>query len=136
MWCADANSTARGAALMFKKLPSRVWLMSGQLGSGKTSFVRGVLRSLGVRGRVTSPTFGVVKIYRLSSGRWRQAAHVDLYRLRHQSELRAIGLHELLDDPRTLVFVEWPAMAKRFRFGPAVRVRCVPKDHGRQFTAR
>ena len=78
-----------------------VVLLIGELGAGKTTFVRGVARGAGSRSDVASPTFQLVRIY---SGRL-QLAHVDLYRVENSSELRDLGLDELTD--RGAVVVEW-----------------------------
>jgi tRNA threonylcarbamoyladenosine biosynthesis protein TsaE len=78
-----------------------VVLLIGELGAGKTTFVRGVARGTGSRSDVASPTFQLVRIY---PGRL-QLAHVDLYRVENSSELRDLGLDELAD--RGAVVVEW-----------------------------
>ena len=76
-------------------------LLAGELGAGKTTFVRGVARGAGSPGPVASPTFQLVRIY---SGRV-QVAHVDLYRIEAQTELRDLGLDELADEGAVLI--EW-----------------------------
>jgi tRNA threonylcarbamoyladenosine biosynthesis protein TsaE len=76
-------------------------LLKGELGAGKTTFVRGIARGCGSAAPVASPTFQLVRIY---PGRL-QLAHVDLYRLEKGDELRDLGLDELLDVGA--VVVEW-----------------------------
>ena len=76
-------------------------LLQGPLGSGKTTFVRGLARGLGIEADVQSPTFMLVRIY---PGRL-PLAHVDLYRLHNSAELTDLGLDELLDEG--VVAVEW-----------------------------
>ena len=76
-------------------------LLAGELGSGKTTFVRGLARGLGVSAGVQSPTFQLVRVY---AGRI-QLAHVDLYRLESGAELADLGLDELLE--QGVVAVEW-----------------------------
>jgi tRNA threonylcarbamoyladenosine biosynthesis protein TsaE len=76
-------------------------LLRGELGAGKTTFVRGIARGCGSAAPVASPTFQLVRIY---PGRV-QLAHVDLYRLDKGDELRDLGLEELLD--AGAVVVEW-----------------------------
>lgn len=76
-------------------------LLNGELGAGKTTFVRGIARGIGSAALVASPTFQLVRIY---PGRL-QLAHVDLYRLEKGDELRDLGLEELLD--AGAVVVEW-----------------------------
>ena len=76
-------------------------LLKGELGAGKTTFVRGIARGLGSEALVASPSFQLVRVY---PGRI-ALAHVDLYRLESHSELAELGLDELLD--AGAVVVEW-----------------------------
>lgn len=76
-------------------------LIEGDLGAGKTTFVRGVARGAGSTAHVASPTFQLVRVY---PGRV-QVAHVDLYRVEAGAELGELGLEELLD--QGAVVVEW-----------------------------
>jgi tRNA threonylcarbamoyladenosine biosynthesis protein TsaE len=76
-------------------------LLTGELGAGKTTFVRGAARGVGSSAAVASPTFQLVRVY---SGRL-QLAHVDLYRVESSSEFVELGLEELLD--QGAVVVEW-----------------------------
>ena len=78
-----------------------VVLLIGELGAGKTTFVRGAARGTGSSSDVASPTFQLVRIY---PGRL-QLAHVDLYRIENSAELRDLGLDELAEEGA--VVVEW-----------------------------
>ena len=97
------QTEAAGAELAERLRPGDVVLVSGELGSGKTTFVRGACRALGVDGPVTSPTFTIGQVLEGSP----EVAHLDLYRLGTLAgEDRA-----LLDDyltPERVAFVEWP----------------------------
>jgi len=76
-------------------------LLTGELGAGKTTFVRGVARGIGSSAPVASPTFQLVRVY---PGRV-QLAHVDLYRIERPAELAELGLDELAD--QGAIVVEW-----------------------------
>lgn len=91
-----------GAALAPMLLPGDVVSLSGDLGAGKTMFVQGVASALGVRQRVTSPTFALVHEYH---GRYR-IMHVDVYRLESWQEVFDLGFEELLV-PEAIMIVEW-----------------------------
>jgi tRNA threonylcarbamoyladenosine biosynthesis protein TsaE len=81
--------------------PGDLVLIEGDLGAGKTTFVRGLVRGVGSSAHVASPTFQLVRVY---PGRV-QVAHVDLYRLQDGAELADLGLDELLEGGA--VVVEW-----------------------------
>jgi tRNA threonylcarbamoyladenosine biosynthesis protein TsaE len=91
-----------GSALGPSLLPGDVISLSGDLGAGKTVFVRGVARALGVDGRITSPTFTIVHQH---WGRY-PLVHVDVYRLTSFQEVLDLGFEELLD-PQGVMLVEW-----------------------------
>jgi len=78
--------------------------LSGDLGAGKTTLVRGFLRALGATGAVRSPTYGLMEHYGLSP--W-TVLHLDLYRLRDPSEVLALGLRDH-DLPQSVWLIEWP----------------------------
>jgi tRNA threonylcarbamoyladenosine biosynthesis protein TsaE len=100
-----AETEAVAAELAARLGAGDVVLVSGDLGAGKTTFVRGAARALGVEGPVTSPTFTIGQVY---AGNGLEVAHLDLYRL------ATLGAEDpaLLDDYLTadrVGFVEWPA---------------------------
>ena len=113
-----AETERLGAELAARLRPGDVVLVSGDLGSGKTTFVRGACRALGVEGPVTSPTF---TIGRLHAGRV-EVAHVDLYRLGSLAGEDPALLDDYLT-PERIAFVEWPDVARPLVEAPAARVR-------------
>jgi tRNA threonylcarbamoyladenosine biosynthesis protein TsaE len=97
-----------GAELAARLRPGDVVLVSGDLGAGKTTFVRGALRALGVTEPVTSPTFVVGHLYDGAAG---PLAHLDLYRLAGLAG-EDPGLLDPYFGPDTVTFVEWPERAE------------------------
>jgi tRNA threonylcarbamoyladenosine biosynthesis protein TsaE len=97
-----------GAQLAAELRPGDVVLVSGELGTGKTTFVRGALRALGVTDAVTSPTFVVGVLYDGAEG---PLAHLDLYRLSGLAD-EDPGLLDPYFGPGTVTFVEWPERAE------------------------
>jgi tRNA threonylcarbamoyladenosine biosynthesis protein TsaE len=106
---AGPEATERaGADLAAQLRPGDVVLVSGDLGTGKTTFVRGALRALGVTGPVTSPTFVVGILYDGGAG---PLAHLDLYRLAGLED-EDPGLLDPYFGPDVVTFVEWPERAE------------------------
>lgn len=117
---AGPSETERIAAELAADLrPGDVVLVSGELGAGKTTFVRGACRALGVTGRVTSPTFTIARRY--ESGRV-PVSHLDLHRLAggHGGEP---GLLEDELRPERVAFVEWPAADESVLRGVPIAAR-------------
>ena len=112
-----SGTEAAGADLAENLRPGDVVLVSGDLGAGKTTLVRGAARALGVDGPVTSPTFTIGRRY---AGRM-AVAHVDLYRL---DGLDAEDPALLVDylTPDAVAFVEWPERARGALPEAAVRI--------------
>ena len=103
-----AETEALGARLAEQLEPDDVVVISGEVGAGKTTLIRGACRALGIEGPITSPTFTIG--HRYAGGRL-PVSHLDLYRL------DGLGGEEpaLLDDyltPGSVAFVEWPAVAE------------------------
>src|SRR5579884_3952520 len=90
--------------------PGDVFLLSGQVGSGKTTFVQGLARGLGVSGYVQSPTFALANEHagRTAEGEDVILYHLDFYRLEDAADLETFGYDEYLDAPEGVVAVEWP----------------------------
>jgi tRNA threonylcarbamoyladenosine biosynthesis protein TsaE len=100
------ETEAAGARLAERLRPGDVVLVTGELGSGKTTFVRGACRALGVEGPVTSPTFTIGHVL----GGDPEVAHLDLYRLRSLAGEDPALLDDYLT-PSRVAFLEWPEAA-------------------------
>ena len=104
--------------------------LAGDLGAGKTTWVRGMLRGLGHTGRVPSPTFTLVEPYSLAN---LSILHVDLYRLVDaERELDALGLRDAIGAPDTWVLIEWPERWSGFSGLADVQVSLAIEDAGRR----
>lgn len=123
-----AETEALGARIAERLGPGDVVLLSGDLGTGKTTLVRGACRALGIGGAVTSPTFTIGQRY--EGGRL-PVSHLDLYRLQTlEGEDPA-----LLDDylgPGGVAFVEWPDAGAGQLGRPALEVRLSHQDEERR----
>jgi tRNA threonylcarbamoyladenosine biosynthesis protein TsaE len=99
--------------------------LEGPLGAGKTTFVRHLLRALGVGGRIKSPTFALLEPYRLADGT--TVAHLDFYRFEDPREWDDAGLRDTFAEPG-LKLTEWADKARALLPRPDLRVRIEPQD--------
>jgi len=123
-----AETEALGARIAERLEPGDVVLLSGELGTGKTTLVRGACRALGVPGPVTSPTFTIGQRY--SGGRL-PVSHLDLYRLQTLEGEDTALLEDYLR-PEGVAFVEWPAAGSGRIDRPALEVRLAHLDEERR----
>ncbi len=89
--------------------------LQGELGSGKTNFVQGFARGLGIRKRLTSPTFVLLKRYRVNSSRFavHSLYHVDCYRLNKAEDLLDLDFNEIITNPENVVLIEWAEKVRK-----------------------
>ncbi|MBX6753504.1 tRNA (adenosine(37)-N6)-threonylcarbamoyltransferase complex ATPase subunit type 1 TsaE [Thermorudis peleae] len=105
--------------------PGDLYLLSGSLGSGKTTLVQGIARGLKVGDYVQSPTFILAMEHAglLPDGRPVRLYHIDLYRLEKPSELLTFGIEDYLADPQGIVVIEWPEHASTDLFDDHLLIR-------------
>ncbi len=90
-----------------------VFVLSGDLGAGKTTFLQGLAQGLGVTGQVNSPTFNILKLYKTKKGSVvKSFCHIDAYRLSSAQDLKALGIEEILADKEMVVAIEWAEKVK------------------------
>ena len=118
-----------GEALASLLPKSAVVFLEGDLGAGKTTLVRGILRGLGWSGNVKSPTYTIVEPYELDGV---NLYHFDLYRLADPEELEYLGLREMLG--HGMLFFEWPERGEGFLPQPDCVIRIAHKQQGRTLT--
>ena len=119
-----------GAQLASALRPPCVIFLEGDLGTGKTTLTRGILRGFGHRGAVRSPTYTLVEPYALTD---LELYHFDLYRLGDPEELEYLGLRDLLGRASVWV-VEWPERGVGLLPKPDLRIQLVHRDLGRHLT--
>lgn len=81
--------------------------LEGELGAGKTTFTKGFAKGLGVKSKISSPTFVLMKYYKLGTAGYKFLFHLDAYRLKDHNDLAKLGAKEIFNDPKNIVLVEW-----------------------------
>lgn len=96
-----------------------VFVLSGNLGAGKTKFLQGLAKGLGVKEKVNSPTFNILKLYKIEKNkkalksRIKVFCHIDAYRLKSEKDLVSLGVSEFLNQPEVVTAIEWGEKVKK-----------------------
>ena len=118
----EAATRALGTAIAAKLQPGVCVHLSGELGAGKTTLSRGILRGLGFDGRVKSPTFTLVELYVIST---LNLYHFDFYRFNDPEEWNDAGFRDLFNGTN-ICLVEWPEKAGDLLPLPDLKIRLEP----------
>jgi len=124
----EAATLAFGKSLLPLLDGAPLVFLHGQLGAGKTTLVRGILRALGHSGSVKSPTYTLLEPYEVAG---RTIYHFDLYRIGDSEELDFIGFDELLDAD-AIKLVEWPEQGAGRLPAPDIDIRLSLEGEGRR----
>ena len=112
----ETEDKAKNFASLIKGFKNSLLInLIGNLGAGKTTFVRGLIQELGFDEFVKSPTFTIVESYESDN---LQIFHFDLYRIEDDKELQAIGVEDYLTEENAITLVEWPEKSKRYFNNP------------------
>ncbi len=110
----DTADIAKEIASKLEKYPKNkasIIFLEGDLGTGKTTLVKEILKSLGLSEPVTSPTFTIIEPYLIKD---KKIYHIDLYRIESRKELEVLGIEEYSAENDCLIFIEWPEKAEGF----------------------
>ena len=112
----ETEDKAKNFASLIKGFKNSLLInLIGNLGAGKTTFVRGLIQELGFDEFVKSPTFTIVESYESDT---LKVFHFDLYRIEDDRELQAIGVEDYLTEENAITLVEWPEKSKRYFNNP------------------
>ncbi len=87
--------------------------LAGELGSGKTTFVQGFAKTLGIKERVISPTFVILKRFKIHESRFKNLIHIDAYRINNPKEIIDLGWKEIINAPQNIILIEWAGKIKK-----------------------
>lgn len=90
-----------------------ILLLSGNLGTGKTVFIKGLGLGLGIKKIIRSPSFTILNHYKIKKGRIKNFVHLDCYRINDAQEIIDIGINDYLGKPDTIVAIEWPQVINK-----------------------
>ena len=120
---------------------ARIIALSGELGAGKTTFLHGFAKGLGIKARITSPTFILARRHRIpktrnkkQDTRYKYFWHLDVYRLRNEKDLDSIDFKEIISDPCNIVAVEWADRIKKAIPYSALWIQLSHHKRGRRVT--
>jgi len=87
---------------------AKVVTFAGDLGAGKTTLTQAIAKVLGIKEKIISPTFVIMKKYKITHNNFKQLVHIDAYRLEESGDLIKLGWNDLLEDKDNLIILEWP----------------------------
>lgn len=121
-------------SVKFPRKSALVLALQGDLGAGKTTFVQGFLHGAGVKKKITSPTFTIVKSYKVKGYKdYKLIYHIDCYRIHKPKDILNTGIREIFNNSRNVVLIEWPERIKKLLPPKMIFLRL---KHGRKENER
>lgn len=81
--------------------------LEGDLGGGKTTFLKGFAKGFGIREKILSPTFVIMKRFKVRGSKFKNFYHIDCYRIKKPKEILSLGFREIISNPQNIVAIEW-----------------------------
>ncbi len=100
------------AEIIKKKKGPVVLALKGNLGAGKTVFAQGLAKGIGIAEKILSPTFLILKKFKIKKGIFKEFYHIDCYRLKNKKDILSTGIKEAIEDPLGIVVIEWAEKIK------------------------
>lgn len=104
-----------GKEILKFSLPKKalVIALKGNLGSGKTTFLKGLAKGLGIKEKILSPTFIIIKKFNVKKLKFKNFYHIDCYRIHNTREILSLGFKEIIENPYNIVAIEWAERIKK-----------------------
>lgn len=125
----EQDSKVSALDILRETEPHRVFAFEGQMGAGKTTFIKHLCEQMGTNDIVNSPTFAIVNVYEVTRPYQGEVYHFDCYRLKDIREALDFGAEEYLYSGN-YCFIEWPEMMEQLLPEDTVHVRIVPQENG------
>lgn len=109
----SVDETKEIAAELAKQTKNHVFALTGELGAGKTIFIQGFAKGLGITEKIISPTFVLIRQHQIPKTN-KILYHIDLYRLENAKDFQGLGLEEIWLNPNNIILIEWAEKIKNF----------------------
>lgn len=97
------------------KIKKRILVLEGELGAGKTTFLKGFAQGLSIKERILSPSFVIFKRFEIPKNKkFKNFYHFDCYRIKEKKEILKLGLKKILKNQKNIVVFEWPELVEKF----------------------
>lgn len=115
--CKHTQKLGESFAKEILELPQQrnavVFGLQGNLGAGKTTFLQGFAKGLGIKEKILSPTFVILKRFEIKNSSFKNFYHIDCYRLKKGKDILELDFKEIISNPKNIVAVEWPEKIKK-----------------------
>jgi len=102
---------------------AKILALEGDLGGGKTTFLKGFAKGLGIKEKILSPTFVIAKRFEVSGSRFQYFYHIDCYRIEKPREILDLGFREIIKDPKNIVAIEWADKIKKILPKEVIKIK-------------
>lgn len=117
-----------------------VLALYGNLGAGKTTFLQGFAKGLGIKEKILSPTFVIMKRFPApakSAPKWKNFYHIDCYRLKNEKDILELGFDKIIKNPQNIIAIEWPERVKKKLPEDLIKIKInFGKENTRKLTVR
>jgi tRNA threonylcarbamoyladenosine biosynthesis protein TsaE len=114
-----------GKKILKEKLDktAKILALEGDLGGGKTTFLKGFAKGLGIREKILSPTFILFRKFQIPNSKFQNFYHIDCYRIEKEKEILNLGFREIIKDPKNIVAIEWTDKIKKILPKKVIKIK-------------
>jgi tRNA threonylcarbamoyladenosine biosynthesis protein TsaE len=102
---------------------AKILALEGDLGGGKTTFLKGFAKGLGIREKILSPTFILFRKFQIPNSKFQNFYHIDCYRIEKEKEILNLGFREIIKDPQNIVAIEWADKIKKILPKKVIKIK-------------